>query len=134
MDKQVLLRQLWALEQDITKKVSHINWGGCVHFAYFLSKRLRELGIDHKIGYLHWDKIDMRYKNMSSINHVTVYIDGIGFIDGEEILKHPYTTYKKIERTSLKKLDYYRKNCQWNPDYDKRQNMLVKNLIYKHIK
>lgn len=133
MDKGVLFRNICALQEELSRRVGYINSGGCVHFAYFLSERLTELGVEHKIGYHNYNKIDMRYRNMTSINHVTVYIDGIGFVDGDETMNKVYSRYKRVEKTSLKKLNFYRQNCDWNPCYDTRQNMVVRNLINKHI-
>ena len=123
------------LQKEIRNKISRINHGGCIHFAYYFSKRLRELGIEHKVVFNNHSPIDLRYDWFDPCYHVCVYVDGIGYIDGLETGSIPWgpTDYIRRANVSLKKLDYFRKELEWNDLYDTRQNKTVEKLIKKFI-
>ena len=124
------------LQKEILKKIKCINQGGCIHFAYYFSKRLRELGIKHSIVFQHDTYFTLTYKNYIPSHHVVVYIEGIGYIDGESTMQSfedGMSVVRFSERISLTKLDYFRNKFEWNFIYDKSQNRKVEKLINKYI-
>ena len=124
------------LQKKICEEISCINQGGCIHFAYYFSKRLRELGIKHSIVFQHDTYFTLTYKNYIPSRHVTVYIEGIGHIDGESIMQSfeaGISVVRSSERISLTKLNYFRNELEWNFMYDTSQNYKVKKLINKYI-
>jgi hypothetical protein len=130
-----LEKQIKKLQKQITKQISDINHGGCIHFAYYFSKKLRELKIDHKVVLLDYDHIDVRYDHFGPVAHLMIYIEGVGYIDGEETfvsLRRRYS-YFKHTNLSIKKLDKFRNEHQWNMSYDTDQNNKVEALIQKNI-
>ena len=124
------------LQKEISKEIKFINQGGCIHFAYYFSKRLRELGIKHSIVFQHDTYFTLTYKNYIPSQHVVVYIEGIGYIDGESTMQSfedGMSVVRFSERISLTKLDYFRNKFKWNFLYDKSQNRKVEKLINKYI-
>lgn len=124
------------LQKEISKEIKFINQGGCIHFAYYFSKRLRELGIKHSIVFQHDTYFTLTYKNYIPSQHVVVYIEGIGYIDGESTMQSfedGMSVVRFSERISLTKLDYFRNEFAWNSLYDKSQNRKVEKLINKYI-
>ena len=124
------------LQKEISKEIKFINQGGCIHFAYYFSKRLRELGIKHSIVFQHDTYFTLTYKNYIPSQHVVVYIEGIGYIDGESTMQSfedGMSVVRFSERISLTKLDYFRNKFEWNFIYDKSQNRKVEKLINKYI-
>lgn len=128
--------KLRAMQEDIMHDIYAINSGGCVHFAYYFSKKLREHNISHKIFLTNvWNKINTTYETLESISHVSVYIPEIGYVDGEDTFSCLNARkYRKHTYMSLKKLDYYRYACEWNPDYNVRQNAKLEKIIDRHFK
>ena len=124
------------LQREIFKEISWINNGGCIHFAYYFSKRLRELGIEHSVAFRHKTQFDLTYARYGPSQHVAIYIEGIGYIDGESTVqdfKEDYYIVRVSKSVSLKKLDYFRNEYKWNNLYDTEQNRKVEQLIYKYI-
>ena len=124
------------LQKKISEKIEFINSGGCIHFAYYFSKRLRELGIKHSVAFRHTTQFDLTYARYISSQHVAIYIEGIGYIDGESTVqefKEDYYIVRVSKSISLKKLNYFRNECEWNDLYDTEQNHKVGQLINKYI-
>lgn len=133
-DVNVLQSQIKKVQDGIYSKVYNINQGGCIHFAYYLSKRLNKLKIPHKVFFGNYSRIDLRYEYFESVSHVMIYIDGIGYIDGTDILvTSPYHSYKRCVKVSEKKLNTMRNYYEWNNWYDLKQNSTVSKLINKYI-
>lgn len=125
------------LQKKIFKEISYINNGGCIHFAYYFSKRLRELGIEHSVAFRHTTQFDLTYARYDPSQHVAIYIEGIGYIDGESTVqdfKEDCYIVKVSKSISLKKLNYFRNEYEWNDWYDTEQNHKVEQLINKYIK
>lgn len=125
------------LQKKISEKIEFINNGGCIHFAYYFSKRLRELGIEHSVAFRHITQFDLTYARYVPSEHVAIYIEGIGYIDGESTVqdfKENYYIVKVSKRISLKKLDYFRNGHGWNDLYNTEQNHKVGQLINKYIR
>ena len=124
------------LQKKISKEIDSINNGGCIHFAYYFSKRLRELGIEHSVAFRHTTQFDLTYARYDPSQHVAIYIEGIGYIDGESTVqdfKEDYYIVKVSKSISLKKLNYFRNEYEWNDWYDTKQNRKVEQLINKYI-
>lgn len=124
------------LQKKISEKIECINYGGCIHFAYYFSKRLRELGIEHSVAFRHTIQFDLTYARYIPSEHVAIYIEGIGYIDGESTVqdfKEDHYIVKVSKSISLKKLDYFRNEYEWNYLYDTEQNHKVGQLINKYI-
>lgn len=132
---KLLVDKISTLQSKISKSIYGINFGGCIHFAYYFSKRLKELNIDHKIVFTDYVPINLSYDQFTSVSHVAVYIKNIGYIDGEDI--HEDTSFKKQYirhvKVSTKKLDAFRNGYEWNDEYDIFQNSRLEILINKYI-
>lgn len=132
-----LKRSFKKLNKDIKKHTNSINRGGCVHFAYFLSKKLRSLKIEHSIVFGSWEPIP-GVKHLNTVTHIMVHIEGIGYIDGTDIFKKVSSKYKyvkivKAATLPLKKFERYCWIYGWNPQYNTDQNVLVANFIDTYI-
>jgi len=135
--------QIQELQSTIRVKIINLNSGGCVHFAYYFSKRLKELKIDHSITLVNEsydDPISITYKGFQPVMHILVHIPEIGYIDGYStyniLSKGSFLNgsrsrvfYKKISKISVKKLDYFRQTGAWNPIYNVNQNKSLESII-----
>ncbi len=122
------------LQKAITENIYYLNCGGCIHFAYFFSKKLRELNIYHKVCFTSDSEIDLSYRGFASVMHVTIYIPGIGYIDGKSTKDKLIEMYNvETDHISLTKLNRLRREYEWNHDYDIDQNRKLNNLIKKYI-
>jgi hypothetical protein len=128
-----LREKIELLQKYLNRQMPYLNEGGCVHFAYFFSRRLTELNISYKIILLDYDNIKYKLSNNEGVSHVVVYIQGIGYIDGHE-------TKKQIKRNVYNKLpyqlsstNYIRKHYSWNDTYNVKQNRLLSRMINKII-
>lgn len=127
-------KKINSLQEAVRKNIYFINHGGCIHFVYFLSKRLRELGIYHRVCFSNCCNVSLDYDKFEAVNHVTIYIPRIGYIDGYETTKKLYRKYNtETEKISLNKLNRFRKEYDWNPTYDIGQNRKLNSLIKKYI-
>ena len=132
-----LVYQIFDLQKDIEKHVDFINEGGCVHFAYYFSKKLSLLKIENYIVFL--DKsnpIKISYRDFNSFNHAMVFIPDIGYIDGVKTIQDvkEYGYRYKRSKISLTKLDNFRNmEGMWCSNYDTEQNFLLQELINEHI-
>ena len=73
-----LEEKIHNLQDKISEEICLINCGGCIHFAYYFSRRLKELNIEHKIAFMDDYNIRLEYKNFEPVRHVMVYIPNIG--------------------------------------------------------
>ena len=132
-----LSEQVSGLQKEIRKSIDALNSGGCINFAYYFSKKLRELNIDHKVVFTDYDKINFTYKKFVAVSHVLIYIDNIGWIDGEETYTND--SFKKTYARQLKKISLVKLNnlrsykYGWNVWYERSQNAKLEKLINKHI-
>ena len=113
---QYLETNIESLQDKISRSIRDINEGGCIHFAYYFSKRLAELKIFHKILFVDIDPIDLTYNGFVPVNHVLVWIPEIGYVDG--VVTHSslesvigFNHYRHL-KPGLTKLDNFRKNCK----------------------
>lgn len=136
-----LALKIKELQKVINSKIEGLNNGGCIHFAYYFSKRLTELKIPHKIFFTDNAKpIDLRLKQFQAVWHVMIYIKDIGYIDGYKIINRKLIGFErcrfyKHSNPSNNKLDTFRNNGEWNYRYDKSQNTklssIINNIIYE---
>lgn len=146
--------QIVELHKKI-KDISFINFGGCAHFAYFLSKRLKDLNIEHDIVAFDADEsIKEKCANLSvrikdgigdmACSHVMIAI-GEFYIDGSDIIKKGNSTWfsynydkKKFnynyDKISFNKLRLMRQHGNWSDHYDKLQNRKLHNYIKQTVK
>lgn len=122
-----------SLQRKISKKIHCLNSGGCVHFAYYFSKKLRDLEIEHKIVYLDDQEISLVKSEFEPVNHVCIYIPHVGYIDGYKTLKKipAHLKYKKFS-VDTTKVNYFRLSYSWNSSYELRQNDLLEEIINEH--
>lgn len=140
MDKKLLKEQLKDLQVVIRHKIPYINYGGCVHFAYFLAKKLEELKIEYKVVLSNYksdstELPDFEY-DIFTVSHVQIYVTGIGCIDGISI--RPLSAMKrnkdiKFYSLNLDQLNYYRSIDGWNSAYNVKNNSSLFNYINHHI-
>ncbi len=130
-----LRKQISSLQKQINIQIDCVNQGGCIHFAYYLSKRLNALGVRHKIVFGNHVPIDISYEHFQPVAHVMVYITGIGYVDGLNIVTdaRKHYNYLRHYQISEKKLDTFRNGYQWNESYNIRQNSRIENLINRYI-
>ena len=128
-----LLEKIKNLQSDICNQIDSINCGGCIHFAYYLSKQLTALKVEHTILFVNYSPIYLMYSKFNPVSHVAVYVPEIGYIDGEEIFTNIRHPYKAVRKVSLKKLDHFRNNFEWNSWYDTDQNFRLEHLIQKNL-
>lgn len=128
--KERLHIQILNLQKELNSRITNINKGGCIHFAYFLSKRLNELNISNKVYFLNVKQHHIVYPEQSA-DHVMVKVDKIGLIDGTSILKS-FSNYKR-RRQFKEDWRIVLKNPNWSKVYKKTQNQLLNNIIKKHL-
>ena len=132
-----MLENINALQIELRDKIEELNSGGCIYFAYYFSKRLRELQIPHKIVFCDYSKyLPDLIKKEVAMNHVMVHINNIGYIDGHDTFKTKKTVpYRCIEKRSLKQvnLDNFINNGCWSNCYDKNDNIYLESAINKYI-
>ncbi len=137
----VTLDEILAMQADINKNIRKLNSGGCIHFAYYCSKALKTADIPHKILFCNQYPVSIKYDSFSSVSHVLVHIIGLGYIDGYDFYdtKRDYLDrwydekYASSYSLSIRKLDNFRNNYRWNPQYKVRQNLKLERIINKHI-
>ena len=128
--------KLKELQSEINRSITGVNSGGCIHFAYFMSNRLTELNIEHKIYFFDYD-LPEQFSEHELCNHVMIYIRGIGFFDGLQTYssiksaknKHGFSVSDREEN-----LAQLRKIEGWNEEYNRYQNFKLRKLIYSIIK
>ena len=119
--------------QNIQKQISNpqINNGGCIHFAYYLSKQLTERKIKHRVVGLVHSHLDLSDVQEIGCKHVVIYIPRIGYVDSESIRKttreFPYFSFKAM--TLDIDLDLFRNKKVWNRRYKRSYNSTISRVI-----
>lgn len=110
---------------------SSINSGGCIHFAYYLSKQLTERKIKHRVVGLVHSHLDLSGVQEIGCKHVVIYIPRIGYVDSESIRKttseFPYFYFKAMILDI--DLDLFRNKKVWNRTYKKSYNSTISRVI-----
>ena len=131
--------------QNIQKQISNpqINNGGCIHFAYYLSKALKRYGFEHKVIAIErsYDACYLKelLKYQEGCMHIVVYIKGIGYVDATNIYSK-LSEYAKFEIVSISiprdyDLNKLRNNRHiWNSCYNKSYNYNLKSIITSSFK
>ena len=138
-----LEKNIIALQKEIFEKIRYINSGGCIHFAYYMAKKLEKLNIPYNIIFIDMTSIVTNLDCFKAVDHVVVYVKGIGFFDGTDLWKNKsefiarydgyyITTVSNIRSDDLKVLTDY--NFGWNKLYKIENNILLEQLIDKHLK
>lgn len=130
------------LQQKLKKNVKRLNNGGCIHFAYFFSKKLKELNVNHKIVFINEIPISISYNDFYPTVHVLIHIPEIGYIDGHDFftrledvfIEYSEEEYYKHVKLSNKKLNTFRKVKGWNCMYDTKHNKTIEKSINKLFK
>lgn len=128
-----LTKKIENLQSIINTKIIHLNYGGCIHFAYFLSNALKKININHKIVFTSsWEDLQVP----QDCGHVGVFIPNIGVIDSEEILTMECFNYKYklVKPVGSFNFNHVRHNFDWNKDYNRKQNRKMNEIIKEHIK
>jgi len=119
-----------------TLDVPHINSGGCVHFAYFLSQKLTKFGYAHQIVVINhtWENDPIESLPFDGCSHMVVFIPKIGYIDAEEtyqkISDMPYRSVQSGILPKNYKLNPVRHNKRiWNNWYNRKYNRLIQKTI-----
>lgn len=121
-----------SMQRELRQAIPNLNFGGCIHFAYYFTKALKKAGIDYKVYGFHHSPIGKTYETFGSIAHVTVWIENIGFVDGHETDGH-YIDYDYKNHIKLKNLNRLRYEYEWNPSYDLEDNEVLEKIINKYI-
>ncbi len=138
-----LEKNIIALQKEIFEKIRYINSGGCIHFAYYMAKKLEKLNIPYNIIFIDMTSIVTNLDCFKAVDHVVVYVKEIGFFDGTDLWKNKsefiarydgyyITTVSNIRSDDLKVLTDY--NFGWNKLYKIENNILLEQLIDKHLK
>lgn len=127
----MIRKQVELMQSEIKEKIPSLNCGGCIHFAYYFTERLKELKIPYKVySFNNW-ATGKTYSTFKSVHHITVYIDRIGFVDGYKTVQHKNKRYKCHIR--LKDLNRLRWRSDWNHEYNVNCNQLLEKIINKYI-
>lgn len=126
------------LQEELIDSLEFINYGGCVHFAYYFSNALKELKIDHKVVFLaNRSNIDESIKNYDTFSHIMIHIPKIGYVDGHDTFKtkRDLNSYESMRKKSSKKTDLnlFRMRPGWNTEYDTSNNEYLEATINKYI-
>lgn len=124
-----LQRCIDDLQYRISDEIENLNYGGCIHFAYYLSKKLKSLNIDHKITLLDHCKAFITKDKFreNGVSHVMIFIPEIGFVDGYRTYEgNPPYYYKNYKQISFAVRHY---DWIWNPSYDTSQNNRLRQII-----
>lgn len=138
-----LEKNIITLQKEISEKIRYINSGGCIHFAYYMAKKLEKLNIPYNIIFIDMISMVTSLDCFKAVDHVVVYVKGIGFFDGTVLWKNKsefiarydgyyITTVSNIRSDDLKVLTDY--NFGWNKLYKIENNILLEQLIDKHLK
>lgn len=145
MKTKDLLAKYDKVIKDVTKKVKHVNRGGCGVFALELGKVLKENKIKFKYVMLfrHIDNEDKDYfktlmeNNMvsdfnseASWTHIVVKV-GKKYIDGEEMLDKPKHKGIPMNEDFLNNL--IKQKSYWNSMFDRKQKPTIKKILEKHL-
>lgn len=136
-------RNLELLIKNIQRSIKnyYINSGGCIHFAYFLSKELNSRNIKHTIycgnSYFHRIKISEKRLLKDGCSHVFLKIDNIYFdsVDFSKNIKDIMSPYSIItfNQNDIDLNDLRNKNI-WNHTYNKSYNSVLSRIINKQFK
>lgn len=133
IDRNTLKQSIIEIQKSLKKDVRLLNDGGCVHFAYYFSKKLKEHNINHKIVlYDCYEKPFEALQSFGGISHVSIYIKGIGYIDG-------HSTYKLRQQKSVLikpehlNLNTIRNFNGWNKSYELENNSIVRKVINNNL-
>ena len=127
----MLVDQISKLQEVLADEIPTLNLGGCIHFAYYCSKRLRELNIEHSVFLFDYVPVYNAYKHFKGVTHVALYIPGIEGFDG-----HKFSPFKRLydyRRKVTLNLDRLRNDYEWNHDYDTRNNQKLEELVNTYI-
>ena len=117
---------------------SRINCGGCIHFAYYLSNKLSENGIKHKIVGIVDTRLNLATTQNIGCKHVVVFISKIGYIDSNQICSSIENfNYWHSKALNLNfDLDKFRKKNIWNSSYNRNYNSTISRVLnsgFKHL-
>ena len=122
-----------SIQRELKDKIHTLNYGGCIHFAYYLSDALNTIGIPHKVYFCDYytENLGNSFKTFDSCYHVVVYVKGIGFIDGHFTKRKSPYPYNRVYKFDL---DRARKIYSWNRTYSKSNgNLIIKNTLKKYL-
>lgn len=134
--------ELKAVITNIQKTLRNnemLNSGGCVHFAYYLSKKLQELNIKHSLHcfmYTYEDSLDILD---SGCRHIVVNIPEVGIIDGHNTFQtmdnFGYFMSKVIDFPKSINLNKLRNTKYlWNSTYSVKYNQIISRVINSNFK
>ena len=132
MTRKELAARIILMQSDIRENIEYINNGGCIHFAYFFSKALKDLKIPHTVLFFNPGPIYTTYSTFESVSHVMVKIGRVGIIDGLRTYDSSFSYSKNKKELSLS-LNRLRKEYEWNFLYDTKQNRKLNKIIRKYI-
>lgn len=126
--KNELRDKIKIIQKEIINNIEDINSGGCIHFAYFFSKKLLELNIDHKICFTD-DSDDFVNDENFICSHVMIYIPEVGLFDGYGFRQRNNYNYSTLISPNNDFLNNLRKDRQWSTVYDRYQNFKLYKII-----
>lgn len=135
MRTRELKSKIESMQEELCDRIYSLNSGGCIHFAHYFSKALKNLGVPYKIYALDRNELYFSsYGNFHSVNHVVVYVEGIGYIDGHETVKDPRESYRYRRHIKLKDTDRLRFDYDWSPFYSGGYyNPILEKIVNKYI-
>lgn len=122
-------------------KNENINYGGCIHFAYYLSEELKKHNIDHKIIAVDSDEDAIENADYCAFSHVMIWISNIGYVDAQNTFKtkkqmmskwnrrYYFNISDRIDLNEIRNIEYI-----WNDSYDKRYNSILSRVIKNKFK
>lgn len=127
----MLVDEIAKLQEVLREEIPWLNMGGCIHFAYYCSERLKQLNIKHSVYLFDYIPVYSTYKHFKSVTYVGIYIPGIEGFDGHKFkpFKKVYDYHRKVNLS----LDKLRKDYEWADGYDVNNNSKLKQLINTYI-
>ena len=150
--KKDFLAKYDKIVKDITKRVNHVNRGGCGVYASLLGEELKKTKVKFEYVILFRGSID-KYDNeeiengianndVDTINqyawtHVMIKLNNRKFIDGEGVYPSAQMSGKKLKHKEISEellngmLD---KTYIWNPMFKRQtEKRKIKKILEKHL-
>jgi len=117
------------MQEMLQKKIPDLNSGGCIWFAVYFTKILKEKGIPYKVySCNYYNGTGKTYSSFDGSTHIVLYTNDLGYFDGHRIIKS--LNYRYISHLKLKNLKRLaeKEGC-WNDWYDIDQNKTLEKII-----
>lgn len=129
----MLRESILKMQEKLQQEVPYLNNGGCIWFAVYFTKVLKEKGIPYKVYSCNWNHGSGRtYDDFQGASHIVLFTNDLGYFDGHKIIKK--LNYRYIKHLKLKNLNKLaEKDDCWNDEYDISDNYKLNKIIKEFI-